>query len=61
MAIKYSCDRCGAEIENRESITRLRIVRPTQRPDTTLYDLCPKCDGELVSFLVLLPPKPNWM
>lgn len=51
MAIKYLCDRCGAEIENRESITRLRIVRPTQRPDTALYDLCPSCDDYLMSFI----------
>ena len=51
MAIKYLCDRCMREIPNREDIVRLRIVRPLERPDTVVIDLCPDCDRELKAFI----------
>ena len=44
MAVHYTCDRCGLNIEDDGGVSSTVDTRRTGRDDRTTYELCAVCD-----------------
>ena len=51
MAIKLTCDRCGAEINPKSSVTYAGIRRRNTNRNENDYNLCVSCAHELRAWL----------
>lgn len=51
MATKLTCDRCGAEINPKSSVTHAGMRRHNTNRNETDYDLCVSCAHKLRAWL----------